>query len=40
MTLYTASEIKKLEGESSLDRVTWVNRKTQEVMVKPIGSVS
>ncbi|HEY5256664.1 MAG TPA: FAD-dependent oxidoreductase [Acidobacteriaceae bacterium] len=39
ITLYTESEIGKLEGESSLERVTWINRKTGESTVKPIGSV-
>ena len=39
ITLYTDSEIVKLEGESSLECVTWVNRKTGESTMKPIGSV-
>ena len=39
ITLYPNSEIEKLEGESSLKRVTWVNRITGERTVKPIGSV-
>jgi thioredoxin reductase (NADPH) len=39
ITLYTESEIVALEGEPSLERVTWVNRKTGETTVKPIGSV-
>jgi thioredoxin reductase (NADPH) len=39
ITLYTESEIVKLEGESSLECVTWINRKTGESTVKPIGSV-
>ena len=39
ITLYTDSEIVKLEGESSLECVTWVNRKTKESTMKPIGSV-
>jgi thioredoxin reductase (NADPH) len=39
ITLYTDSEIEKLEGDSSLERVTWINRKTGERTVKPIGSV-
>jgi thioredoxin reductase (NADPH) len=38
ITLYTESEIVKLEGESSLECVTWINRKTGESTVKPIGS--
>lgn len=39
ITLYTESEIVKLEGETSLEGVTWMNRKTGESTVKPIGSV-
>jgi thioredoxin reductase (NADPH) len=39
ITLYTESEIEKLEGTSSLESVTWTNRKTGETTVKPIGSV-
>jgi thioredoxin reductase (NADPH) len=39
ITLYTQSEIVKLEGASSLECVTWVNRRTGEQIVKPIGSV-
>jgi thioredoxin reductase (NADPH) len=39
ITLYTESEIEKLEGESSLKSVTWVNRGTGDRTVKPIGSV-
>jgi thioredoxin reductase (NADPH) len=39
ITLYTDSEIVQLEGEPSLERVSWVNRKTGESTVKPIGSV-
>jgi thioredoxin reductase (NADPH) len=39
ITLYPNSEIEKLEGESSLKSITWVNRKTGEQTVKPIGSV-
>ena len=39
ITLYTDSEIVKLEGESSLECVTWINRKTGESTMKPIGSV-
>src|SRR6202051_5378833 len=39
ITLYTESEIVKLEGESSLECVTWINRKTGESTVKPIGRV-
>jgi thioredoxin reductase (NADPH) len=39
ITLYPNSEIEKLEGESSLECVTWVNRITGERTVKPIGSV-
>jgi thioredoxin reductase (NADPH) len=39
ITLYTDSEIEKLEGNSSLEFVTWTNRKTGETKVNPIGSV-
>ena len=39
ITLYTDSEIVKLEGESSLECVTWMNRKTGESKMMPIGSV-
>ncbi len=39
ITLYTESEIVKLEGESSLECVTWINRKTGESTLKPIRSV-
>jgi len=39
ITLYTESEIVKLEGETSLESVTWANRKTGESTTQPIGSV-
>jgi thioredoxin reductase (NADPH) len=39
ITLYTDSEIVKLEGETALECVTWVNRKTGESITKAIGSV-
>jgi thioredoxin reductase (NADPH) len=39
ITLYTNSEIVRLEGETALERVTWVNRRTGEETVKAIGSV-
>jgi len=39
ITLYTDSEIVRLEGESSLESVAWVNRKSDEVTMKPMGSV-
>jgi thioredoxin reductase (NADPH) len=39
ITLYTNSEIVKLEGGSSLESVAWTNRKSGEATVKPIGSV-
>jgi len=39
ITLYTNSEIVKLEGDSSLECVTWINRSTGESTMKPIGSV-
>ncbi|MGA7524651.1 MAG: FAD-dependent oxidoreductase [Acidobacteriaceae bacterium] len=39
ITLYADSEIEKLEGVSSLESVTWINRRTGATTVKPIGSV-
>jgi thioredoxin reductase (NADPH) len=39
ITLYTESEIVKLDGEASLEGVTWINRKSGELTEKPIGSV-
>ena len=39
ITLYPNSEIEKLEGESSLESVTWANHVTGERTVKAIGSV-
>jgi len=39
VTLCPNCEIEKLEGESSLERVTWTNRLTGKRTVKPIGSV-
>jgi thioredoxin reductase (NADPH) len=39
ITLYTTSEIVKLEGGSSLECVTWINRRTGATTIKPIGSV-
>jgi len=39
ITLYTDSEIVRLEGESSLESVGWVNRKSDELTHKPMGSV-
>ena len=39
ITLYAQSEIVKLEGRSSLESVTWINRETGESIVKPIESV-
>jgi thioredoxin reductase (NADPH) len=39
ITLYTDSEIVKLEGKSSLECVTWVNRRTGERTLKPIRNV-
>ena len=39
ITLYTDSEIEKLEGGSSLESVTWINRMTGETTTRPIGSV-
>jgi thioredoxin reductase (NADPH) len=39
ITLHTNTEIEKLEGASTLEFVTWTNRKTGETTRKPIGSV-
>ena len=39
ITLYAQSEIVKVEGRSSLESVTWINRITGELIVKPIESV-
>ncbi len=39
ITLHTDTEIEKLEGTSSLEFVTWRNRKTGERTRKPIGTV-
>ncbi len=39
ITLYSDSEIERLEGQTSLECVTWANRRTGERTVKPIGSV-
>ena len=39
ITLYTESEIVKLEGESALEGVTWIDRRSGELTMKPIGSV-
>lgn len=39
ITLYTDSELEKLEGGSSLESVTWINRMTGETTTRPIGSV-
>ena len=39
ITLYTDTEIEKLDGESTLDLVTWTNRKTGETTTKPISRV-
>jgi thioredoxin reductase (NADPH) len=39
ITLYTESEIVKLQGETSLECVTWVNRRNGESITKPIGSI-
>ncbi len=39
ITLYTQSEIVKLEGRSSLESVTWTNRETGESIEKPIETV-
>jgi len=39
ITLYTDTEIEKLEGESALEVVIWTNRKTGETTTKPISRV-
>ena len=39
ITLYTDSEIVKLEGGPSLEGVAWINRKSGGLTEKPIGSV-
>jgi thioredoxin reductase (NADPH) len=39
ITLHTESEIVKLEGQSGLQRVTWVDRRSGDLTVKPIGNV-
>ena len=39
ITLYTESEIVKLEGESALESVTWIDRRSGVLTAKPIGSV-
>jgi thioredoxin reductase (NADPH) len=39
ITLYTDSEIEALEGDLTLDFVTWANRKTGERIRRPVTSV-
>lgn len=39
ISLYTDTEIEKLEGAATLEFVTWTNKKTGETTRKPIGSV-
>jgi thioredoxin reductase (NADPH) len=39
ITLHTDSEIVKLEGSSSLEGVSWTNRRSGDLTVRPIGSV-
>jgi thioredoxin reductase (NADPH) len=39
ITLYTDSEIESLEGDLSLEFVTWTNRKTGEKITRPVTSV-
>jgi len=39
ISLYTDSEITGLEGDRVLEHVTWANRKTGELLRRPIGSV-
>jgi thioredoxin reductase (NADPH) len=39
ITLYTESEIEKLEGDVNLELVTWANRRNGDSTTKPIGGV-
>ena len=39
ITLHSETEIVGLEGESVLERVTWINRKTGEQETRPVGSM-
>jgi thioredoxin reductase (NADPH) len=39
ITLYTDTELERLEGASALEFVTWKNRKTGQTTRKPIGTV-
>jgi thioredoxin reductase (NADPH) len=39
ITLYTDSEIETLEGDLTLEFVTWANRRTGEKMTRPVKSV-
>ncbi len=39
ITLYTETEIDRLEGKAALEFVTWTNRKTGVTMRRPISSV-
>jgi thioredoxin reductase (NADPH) len=39
ITLYTDSEIEKVEGRSTLECVTWTNRKTGQTTTKPIERI-
>ena len=39
ITLYTETEIERLEGKAGLEFVTWTNRKTGVTMRRPISSV-
>ncbi len=39
ISLHTSSEIVSLEGDGKLKSVTWKNRKTDEIVRKPIGTV-
>jgi thioredoxin reductase (NADPH) len=39
ITVYTDTEIEKLEGVSTLEFVTWTNHKTGQATRKPIGTV-
>jgi thioredoxin reductase (NADPH) len=39
ITLYTESEIEKLQGQISLESVTWANRRNGDSITRPIGAV-
>jgi thioredoxin reductase (NADPH) len=39
ITLHTNTEIVRLDGETNLEKVSWINRGTGETTTRPIGSV-